>query len=322
MRVLITGAAGFVGRALCRELSTSGFSVRAAVRTAAPPMSRIEQTVIGNISPGTDWAAALSGIDTVVHLAARVHVMRDRSRDPLSAFRLVNVTATERLAVTAASLGIRRLLFVSSIKVNGERTSPGRPYSENDRPEPADAYGQSKWEAEQMLQRVASDTGLEVVILRPPLIYGPGVKANFLNLMNLIARRIPLPLGAIANRRSLLYLGNLTDAIRACLSDARAANRTFLVSDGEDLSTPELIQRLAHALNRPARLLSLPPGLLARGAQVAGQTAAFERLTGSLTVDNSLIRHLLDWNPPYSVQQGLEETAQWFSTRNKRFPTR
>lgn len=318
MKSLVTGAAGFVGSALCRELSASGFSVRAAVRTASPPLPGIEQAVVGTIGPETDWREALDGIDAVVHLAARVHVMRDRSSDPLSAFRRVNVAATERLARTAAAQGVGRLVFVSSIKVNGESTSPGRAFSEQDSPAPADAYGQSKWEAEQMLRRIASEAGLESVILRPPLVYGPGVKANFLNLMTLIARGIPLPLGGIANRRSLLYLGNLTDAIRVCLSDDRAANRTFLLSDGEDLSTPDLIQRLAHALHRPSRLLPIPRWLLASGARLVRQTAAFERLTGSLVIDSSLIRQTLDWSPPCSVDQGLAETAQWFLTRNTR----
>lgn len=312
MRVMVTGAAGFVGRELCRTLTTAGLPVRAALRREPAPPLAMDSIPVGEIQPDTDWSTALHGIDTVVHLAARVHVMRDRVADPLQEFRRINVAATEQLARSAARMGVRRMVFTSSVKVNGDRSAGSAAYSEGDAPRPADAYGFSKWEAEQALQRIAAETGLEVVIVRPPLVYGPGVKANFLLLMKLIARGFPLPLGSVDNRRSLIFVKNLTAALLRCIEDPRAANQVFLVSDGEDLSTPELIRRLARAMKRPARLIPFPPHLLRIAGRLLRRTETVERLVGSLAVESSKIRSLLDWSPPHSVDRGLTETADWF----------
>lgn len=313
MKILVTGATGFIGRELCQTLRGAGLSVRAALRKEASAIETDEQVVVGEISPDTDWSAALDGIDAIVHLAARVHVMHDRSSDPLQEFRRINASSTEHLARSAARNGVRRMVFVSSIKVNGECSPSGAAFSESDVPNPSDPYGVSKWEAEQALQAVTAETGLETVILRPPLVYGPGVKANFLNLMKIIARGVPLPLGAIENRRSLIYVKNLTDALRQCVDHPRAANQVFLVSDGEDLSTAELIRRLALKQNSPILLIPVPETALRFAAKLLRHTAAMDRLAGSLTVEIFKIRNLLAWTPPHSVDQGLTETVAWFS---------
>jgi nucleoside-diphosphate-sugar epimerase len=321
--VLVTGANGMVGRALCSALRARGSRVRAALRQAyrfpGSGGAILDSVVIGEIGPETSWRAALQGVGCVVHLAARVHVMRETAADPLAEYRRVNTSGTERLARMAAEAAVKRFVFVSTVKVNGEKSPPtslsqggSRPFSEADSPNPQDAYGISKWEAEQALARVASGTGLEVVILRPPLVYGPGVKGNFLSLLNALYRAVPLPLGSVKNRRSLIYLGNLVDAIALCVSHPQAAGQTFLVSDGEDLSTSELIRRVADALGRPARLLPLPPALLKLAGSVTGKSGGVARLTESLRVDNSKIRAELKWSPPYSMEEGLRETAAWF----------
>ena len=228
------------------------------------------EQLIGELDSDTNWTVALNGVDAVVHLAARVHVMHDRRRFPQQAFHRVNALGTVRLAEQAAAAGVKRLVFLSSIKVNGEGSPV--PYRETDPPAPQDPYAISKWEAEQGLHDIAARTGLEVVILRPPLVYGPGVKANFRRLMNAVRKGIPLPFGSIDNRRSLLYLGNLVDAIRVCIEHPAAANKTYLISDGEDVSTPDLVRRLARAMNRPARLLAVPPALLTAAGNAVGQT--------------------------------------------------
>jgi len=307
--VLVTGANGFIGRALCDVLAASGRGVRKAVRVPVPGLP--DAVAVGDIGIDTDWRAALEGVSGVVHLAARTHVLRETAIDPLAEYRRVNVFGTERLARSAVACGVRRLVFLSSVKVNGERTE-GRPFTEDDAPHPADAYGVSKWEAEQALSRIAAETGLEVVVLRPPLVYGPGVKGNFLRLMNLVARGVPLPLGAVDNRRSFIYIGNLAGAIVKALDAPQAAGRTYLMSDGEDVSTPDLVRALARALSVKPRLLSLPLAALGLGAAVAGKRAEFARLTGSLQVDSSRIRHELDWQPRYGLTQGLTETARWY----------
>jgi UDP-glucose 4-epimerase len=307
MRVLVTGASGFVGAALQGVLAERGVALSLAVRRAS---GSPREVVTGDIGPHTDWREALAGCDAVVHLAARVHVMRDVSADPLAAFRAVNTVGTLNLARQAAQAGVRRFVYLSSIKVLGEGRD--RPYTQADVPAPQDAYAVSKCEAEQGLRGVERESGMEVVMLRPPLIYGPGVKANFLSLMRAVTRGWPLPLGAVRNHRSLLYLGNLVSAIGACLDHPAAAGRTFLVSDGEDVATPELIRRLACALKRPARLLPVPPPLLRLGADLLGRGAQAERLLGSLTVDGSALREALGWTPPYTLDEGLRETARWY----------
>ena len=310
MKVLVTGASGFVGRALCEALLRHGQSVRGTLRQPDGKLALvegIEPIVVGTINAATDWKAALAGCDAIVHLAARVHVMDDKSSDPLAEFREVNTEGTLNLARQAAQAGAKRFVFVSTIKVNGEGRE--EPYRETDTPAPEDAYAISKWEAEEGLHRIARDTGMEVVILRPPLVYGPGVKANFLRLMRMVERGWPLPLGAIRNRRSLLYLGNFVDAIRVCIEHPAAAGHTFLLDDGEAVSTPELIRAVAQALGRPARLLAVPMGMLEGAGALLGKRAAVERLTGSLYVDSSLIRSRLGWTPPHSMAEGLAATV-------------
>jgi UDP-glucose 4-epimerase len=308
MKVLVTGATGFVGRALCGHLATHGHVVVPAVRSAA---GLAGEAVVGEIDGATGWAVALSGCDAVVHLAARVHVMDDTAQNPLALYRATNRDGTLNLARQAVQAGVRRLVFVSSIKVNGEGRDT--PYRETDPPAPGDAYAVSKWEAEQGLHAIARETGLEVVILRPPLVYGPGVGANFLRLMQTVERGWPLPLGAVRNRRSLLYLGNFVDAIRLCIEHPNAAGQTFLLDDGEPVSTPELIRRIAHALHRPARLLPVTVGVLELAGALLGRRAAVARLAGSLFVDGSAIRSRLGWVPPHTMQQGLAATvADWW----------
>lgn len=304
MKILVTGATGFVGRALCDHLLQKGHTCIPAVRRAAGLPHECE---VGDLDGGADWRTALANCDAVVHLAARVHVMNDAAHDPLALYRATNTDATLNLARQAANSGVKRFVFVSSIKVNGEGRDAA--YRESDAPAPEDAYAISKWEAEQGLQRIAQETGLEVVVLRPPLVYGPGVKANFRRLLDTVAHGWPLPLGAIRNRRSLLYLGNFVDAIRVCVEHPAAAGQTFLLDDGQPVSTPELIQAVAHAMGRPARLLAVPVGVLEFAGALLGKRAAVCRLTGSLWVDSSLIRSRLDWTPPYSMEAGLAATV-------------
>lgn len=250
-------------------------------------------------------AAGMSGISTIIHLAARVHVMHDTAADPLAAFREVNVDTTLQLASQAAAAGVRRFVFVSSVKVNGESTAIGRAFAETDAPAPQDAYALSKWEAEQGLRQIAASTGMEVVIIRPPLVYGPGVKANFAALMRAVQRGVPLPLGAVRNLRSLVGLDNLVDFIITCAHHPAAANQTFLVSDGADISTPDLVRAMARAAARPARLLSVPVGVLASLASLLGKRAAVDRLCSSLQLDISKAHELLQWTPPVTLEEGL-----------------
>jgi len=313
----VTGATGFVGRFLCERLIADGYLVRATLlptenRTAL--LTGVEPAVVQSLGSDTDWSTALEGVDTVIHLAARVHIMNDHATDPLTAFRKVNVEGTVRLAVEAARCGVKRLLFVSSIKVNGEETEV--PYTEESPAQPTDPYGISKWEAEIALRQIEAETGLQVVIVRPTLVYGSGVKANFLNMMKIISRGIPLPLASINNKRSLIYVGNLVDALTICAKKPKAAGQTYLVSDGEDVSTPELIRRTAVALGVPARLLPFPVSLMRLAGKLTGKSDAVNRLAGSLTVDSLKIRRELGWQPPFTMEQGLAETADWFMSRN------
>jgi UDP-glucose 4-epimerase len=311
-RVLVTGANGFVGQALCPLLEKAGWEVRRATRSAAAASNPAENRIaVGEINAQTDWRKPLEGISAVVHLAARVHLMQDDARDPLAQYRAVNRDGTENLARQAAEAGVRRLVYLSSIKVNGERTTE-QPFRTDNAPHPQDAYARSKWEAEQALRDIAAVTGLETVILRPPLVYGPGVKANFLRLMRLAERGIPLPLGRVDNRRSLLYLGNLADAVRMCLTHPAAAGKTFLLSDGVPLSTPALIRALAAALGKPARLLPVAPRLLRLAGRLTGKDTEIARLLDSLEIDGTPIERELDWQPPYSLEEGLAATAAWF----------
>lgn len=317
MNILVTGANGFVGKALCKRMVSKGWHVWGTVRSAEQAASLpagVEVVQIKSIGADTNWSVALSGVDAVVHLAARVHVMNDTATDPLSAFRKVNVAGTEHLARMAAINGVKRFVYVSSVKVNGEGCE--KPFAEHDIPAPEDPYGVSKWEAEHVLRKITEDTGLEVVILRPPLVYGPEVKANFLSLLKIVDRGIPLPLASINNHRSLIYLGNFVDAITTCINHPKAAGQTYLVSDGEDVSTSELIRRVAATLGRPARLFPFPPSLMRFTGKLFGKSDAVERLVGSLTIDSSKIRRELGWKPPYTMEQGLKETAEWFKEKH------
>lgn len=318
--VLVTGAAGFVGRVVCAHLLAQGWRVRGAIRTEQdavrlPP--GVEAIAIGSIGPQTSWEKALDGMQAVVHLAARAHVMSDDASDPLAAYREVNVLGTQRLARSAASAGIGRFVFMSSVKVNGEGAP--EPYVELAVPRPGDPYGVSKWEAEQALWLAAAGSGLSPVVLRSPLVYGPGVKANFLKLMRAVDRGLPFPVASILNQRSFIFVGNLADAIFVCLTHPGAEGRTYLVCDGEDVSTAELIRRIAHALGRPARVFPFPPAALLSAARLLGRAAAAKRMLGSLVVDSAAIRRELSWTPAYSMAQGLKETATWF--RGTKDPT-
>ncbi|NOU10920.1 MAG: NAD-dependent epimerase/dehydratase family protein [Nitrospira sp.] len=317
---MVTGAKGFVGSALCRRLQDSGCLVRGALRETARCSSHdgsthdgIEWVILHDQSSEEQTRQSLKGVEVIIHLAARVHVMADTSADPLHEFRKVNVVWTERLARTATAEGVRRFVYLSSIKVNGEQSMI--PFTERDLPNPQGAYGRSKWEAEQALAMVSSQTGLETVVIRSPLVYGPGVGGNFLQLLNFLEKGIPLPLAGVENRRSLIYRGNLVDALSCCVHGRLAAGQTYLISDGEDLSTPELIRRLGKALEFSACLWPLPLSMLCGIGQLIGKQAVFDRLLRSLQVDSSKIRKGLDWHPPFSVDQGLAETATWFRAR-------
>lgn len=314
--ILLTGAAGFVGHSVLARLLTEHHRVTAAVRAASLRVdARASKALVSGLTANTEWGPALAGQHVVIHCAARVHVMHDNATDPLQAFREVNTEGTLALARQAAQAGVKRFIFISSIKVNGEATAPRQSFTAFDKPDPLDPYGISKLEAEEGLKALASDTGMEVVIIRPVLVYGPGVKANFLSMVCWMNRGIPLPLGAVHNKRSMVSLDNLVDLISTCVDHPAASNQTFLVSDGEDLSTTELLKRTAHALGKQARLLPVPAGLLEFTASVLGKQPVAQRLCGSLQVD---IRHTcetLDWKPPVSVDDALKKTADAFLAR-------
>ena len=304
--ILVTGANGFVGSALCQRLMTEQRSVRAVTRRRPSHSLETAPFFIDAIDANTDWALALEGVRTVVHLAARVHVMRDRTKDPLAAFRTVNLAGTDRLAQQAARSGVKRFIYISSIKVNGESTLPGQPFRPEHPPNPQDPYSVSKYEAEEALKRIAKKTDMEVVIIRPPLVYGAGVKGNFETMVKIVQKGWPLPFAWITeNRRSLLGLDNFIDLIIRVIDHPVARNRTFLVSDGEDLSTSDLLLRIGKALSTKVILMSVPPRLLDYGAHFFNQKSAYLRLCGSLQVDMTETRVALGWTPPLTVDEGL-----------------
>ena len=311
-RVLVTGATGFVGTHLVPTLVAAGWEVRAALRSHdARAPGGCEAIVVGDLAALPDASAALAGVDAVVHLAGRAHVMRETAEDPEAEFRRANVEATRHLAEQSVRAGARRFVFLSTVKVNGERTS-GRAFTEGDAAAPEDPYGRSKWSAERALDEMSRAAGLEVAVVRPPLVYGPGVKANFLRLLRLIDRGVPLPFGSVHNLRSLVSVWNLCDLVTRCVGHPAAAGETFLVSDQRDLSTPELIRSMAEAMGRPARLFPVPEGALRWAARLLRQGDVLERLIGSLQVDSCKATRLLGWTPPISVEEGLRRTAAWY----------
>ncbi|MEK7993852.1 MAG: NAD-dependent epimerase/dehydratase family protein [Planctomycetota bacterium] len=313
IRVLVTGANGFVGREATAALCKAGYEVRAAVRRLEPSVEALgcETVAVGDMSAHTDWSTALRGVDLILHLAARAHITRDTCADSLAEFRTINVGGTTSLAKQAAQYHVRRLVYVSSVKVNGEVTN-GRAFTEDDPPDPCDAYGISKWEAEQALRRIASGAGMETVVIRPVLVYGPRVRANFLTLLHCVYRGIPLPFAAVRNRRSMIALRNLIDLLVCALQHAAAAGETFLVSDGEDHSSAGWVRRIAGALGRPARLLPMPVSWIRFGARVVGQQNIVQRVCSSLQVDSSKAVKQLSWHRPVNVNEELRRTADWY----------
>lgn len=310
MRVLVTGSTGFVGRALIPELLRRGHKPAEALhRTHEKPDGGLSSFVVGNIDGTTGWSKALESAEAVIHLAARAHVMCESANDLLSEFRCVNTAGTLNMAHQAATAGVRRFIFLSTIGVNGNATLHGKVFVPTDDPSPRDPYSVSKLEAEVGLRDIAKKTGMEVVIIRPPLVYGTNAPGNFGKLTRVVAKGLPLPLGSINNQRSLVGIDNLVDFIVTCLEHPAEANETFLVSDGEDLSTPDLIRRMARAMNRPARLFSVPPGLLAITAALLGKSDLVRRLCGSLQVDISKSNDLLEWKPRVSVDEGLRRAV-------------
>ncbi len=312
--VAVTGASGFVGSALLKSISSDGkYSVRAIYRSSpSVTLENCKTFECGDLDQHTDYSTALEGVDIVVHCAARVHVMSERASDPMAEFRAANVIATENLARTAARCGVKRFIFISSIKVNGEATQFGTPYRADDVAAPADPYGVSKLEAENALKLVAAETGMDFVIIRPVLVYGPGVKANFRNMMKWLRKGVVLPFGAINNRRSLVSLNNLTDLIRVCLTHSAAANQTFLVSDGEDVSTTQLLTKMANALGCRPRLIPVPGVLLVAAATLFKKKSLSQRLCGNLQVDIDKNFELLGWRPKMALAEGVKLTAEHY----------
>lgn len=305
MTVLVTGANGFVGQALLARLRQNGMACRGVVRRAV--VQRTPDDVVVPVQDGqTNWQPVLAGVSTVIHCAAQTSVTHAEAADPVAAYRQINVAGTLQLARQAAAAGVQRFVFVSSVKVNGELTLPGKPFTASDTPAPEDAYGRSKAEAEAGLQTIARETGMALVIVRPPLVYGPGVQGNFASLLRWVAAGIPLPLAAITqNRRSLVALDNLVDLLLTCAHHPQAAGQIFLVSDGEDVSTAELLRRIAHAQGRRAWLLWVPVGALQWAARVLGKQAVAQRLCGSLQVDTTATCRQLGWRPPVTLDEGL-----------------
>jgi nucleoside-diphosphate-sugar epimerase len=310
MRILVTGGSGFIGRSVCGQLVSGEYETIPVVRSPAKAASN--SIVVPDIGPDTNWREHLRRRDLVIHTAARVHVTEGSGSDHLGAYRRTNVAGTLNLARQAAEAGVQRFIFLSSIKVNGDNTAPGRPFRPDDRANPGDAYGRSKYEAEAGLQQLALESGMEVVVIRPPLVYGPGVKANFLAMMRWVHKGLPIPFRELENRRSLVALDNLVDLIRTCCISPAAANRVFLVSDGADISTSELLRRIGAALQRPARFLPMPPALVRAAAALAGKRDQVARMLGSLQVEISETRRLLGWSPVVTMDAALRETARHY----------
>jgi nucleoside-diphosphate-sugar epimerase len=320
LRVLVTGSSGFVGSAiLARLLEMEKYQLRTVGRSKSKnPSGDLDHVVIQDLSTDTKLANAVKDVDVIIHAAARVHVLQESSTDPLADYRTVNVKGSMNLAQLGVEAGVRRLIFISSIKVNGESTEAGKPYTAEDVPAPIDPYGVSKYEAELGLMQIAEKSGLEVVIIRPVIVYGAGVKANFLSMMNWLNKGIPLPFGSVDNKRSFVALDNLVDLVVTCIDHPGASNQTFLVSDGEDLSTTELLGRMARALGKPSRLLPVPIGLLQTGARLLGKSDIAQRILGSLQVDISKTKKVLGWMPPVGVDEAMRSTVKDFNDRHLR----
>lgn len=318
-RVLVTGGTGFIGRALVPALLDAGHDVIVASRSANPSgfPDKTEFAHLPDLSPDTDWHDALADVDAIVHLAARVHVMSETEADPLDAFRRANVLVTQRLAEQAAAAGVLRFVYLSSIKVNGENTAPGDSFSETLAAAPQDPYAVSKLEAEQVLLGMARRTTLQPVILRPPLVYGPGVKGNFLTLLSAAAKGLPLPIGCATNIRSLIYVGNLVDAIVLSVRDGDAPGHVFLIRDAEDASVRQMYRALGTALGKTIRVVPIPRGILRLVGWLTGKSAQISRLLDSLRIDDRHIRQTLAWRPPYSMTEGLKATADWYKKRDR-----
>lgn len=310
MMVLLTGASGFVGGEVLRVAQSRRIPIRPVFRSKEF-ISELGTVVISSLASDTNWRVAVSNVDVVIHCAARVHIMDDQEADPLKAFREVNVQGTLNLARQSAEAGVKRFIFISSVKVNGEATQLGRSFNADDIAAPEDAYGISKAEAEAGLRLLSDQTGMEVVIIRPPLVYGPGVKGNFSIMLSWVARGLPLPLGAVtSNLRSFVGLDNLVDLILTCVDHPNAANQTFLVSDGEDLSTTDLLRKIGLALNQPVRLIPVPIKILSFASSLLGKRPIAQRLLGSLQVDISKTRTLLEWSPSFSMDEELRSTVK------------
>ncbi|WP_394127418.1 UDP-glucose 4-epimerase family protein [Vibrio hepatarius] len=310
MNLLVTGSTGFVGAALLKEIKRQEWTVTSVIRSSK--LSLNSDYIAPSIDSNTNWSGAFEGIDCVVHCAARVHQMKESKADAIKAYRETNTEGTLNLARQAAQAGVKRFVFVSSIKVNGEFTKPNQPFTPDLTHAPDDPYGLSKYEAEVQLQQLAKETGLEVVIIRPPLVYGPGVKANFLSMIRWVEKGIPLPLGAIDNRRSLVYLDNLVDFMLTCCIHPKAAGETFLVSDGEDVSTTQLLNAVASGMNKSSRLLPIPMSFIDFSAKLIGKPQLSQRLCGNLQVDSSKAKALLGWSAPISFEEGIQRTVDTY----------
>jgi nucleoside-diphosphate-sugar epimerase len=319
MRVLVTGATGFIGRELLGRLAADGHALSAAVRDPASQLPEgVRSIAVGDIGPKTDWSGALDGVEAVVHLAARVHVLKDQAKAPLVEFRKVNAQGTVNLARAAAEAGVRRFVFMSTIKVNGENTTPGKPFLPDQSPAPLDPYGISKLEAENGLASIAGERGMEATIIRPTMVYGPGVKGNFLSLIKLVDRGVPLPFGVVRNSRSLTALGNLVDLISVCLIRPEAANQVFLAGDGADISTAELLRAVGMALGHPAILIPVPTVPMAAIAKAVGMKAFVTRLLDNLQVDIGKNARILGWRPPVSLKAELERVVAWYRESSRK----